>query len=147
MPHFGLFYQLEHCHVEHLFQRLFDQQIGLSLFSHLVDDLVGSLIDGFIKHLDVVFVSFGIHVFTGVDSHHFHSVYFLRDLKHFIKVLEECFGFCPVAFFNVFSVDLDYSWESVDNEFFEEGTAGYGVSSRFYVDDFEVGDVLEFGDL
>ena len=126
---------------------MFYQQVGLCLFCHLVYDLVGSLIDGLIEHFDVVFVSFGIHVFTGVDSHHFHSVNFLGNLKHLVKVLEKCFGLCSIAFLNVFSVDLDYGWESVDDELFKKGTAGDGVAGGFDVDDFEVGDVLEFGDL
>ena len=68
-------------------------------------------------------------------------------MKHLVKVLEKCFGLCPIAFLNVFSIYLNYGWESVDDELFKKGAAGDGVAGGFDVDDFEVGDVLEFGDL
>ena len=42
---------------------------------------------------------------------------------------------------------MDDGGEAVDYELFEEGAAGDGIAGGFDVDDFEVGDVLEFGDL
>ena len=61
--------------------------------------------------------------------------------------MEKGFGFGTVGFFDVFAVDLNDGGEAVDDELFEEGAAGDGVARGFDVDDFEVGDILEFGDL
>jgi hypothetical protein len=61
--------------------------------------------------------------------------------------LEKSFGFGTVGFFDVFAVDLNDGGEAVDDELFEEGAAGDGVARGFDVDDFEVGDILEFSDL
>ncbi len=61
--------------------------------------------------------------------------------------MEKGFGFGAVGLLDVFAVDLNDGGEAVDDELFEEGTAGDGIAWGFDVDDFEVGDILEFGDL
>ncbi len=61
--------------------------------------------------------------------------------------MEKGFGFGTVGFLDVFAVDLNDGGEAVDDELFEEGTAGDGVARGLDVNDFEVRNILEFGNL
>jgi hypothetical protein len=39
-------------------------------------------------------------------------------LKDLVKVLEESLGLCPIGFLDIFTVDLNDGWESVNDELF-----------------------------
>ena len=68
-------------------------------------------------------------------------------MKYFIKVLEKIFSFDSIGFFDIFFVDLNDGGKSINDKFLEKCAVGDGISMRFDDDDFEITQVLQFGNL
>lgn len=142
-----LLYQLQHRQVEQSLKGLLHEHGGFALLGDSGNYLVWGFVYGFVEHLYVIFVLFGVHVLWRVNSHHFNTVYFLRNLKHFVKVLEQCFCLGSITLFNIFFIDLNHSWKSINYKLLQECAMKNRISCWFDINNFQIRDVFEFGNL
>lgn len=118
----SFFYEQQDCLIENFLCLRFEGHWGLGFLGYLINVFLGLLVYYFVEVFQIVAVFFGVWLLARIIPQWFRPKSFLRNLQSLIKILKQQFGLIPIAFFDIFPINLHNRRKPIYDKFLQKCT-------------------------